>query len=332
MALVLSTSLDTDARSRDRNKKKAQSFKKSISKKFQRARNSVKKRVTRAKERTKKRAQEFQREVGRKKQQYKNAASQRYRRGKENLQRKSRESKKKFQTKVKKLDADLQTAKRKFGNRVSNAVNRIRRRYGPAAEKALVSYLSKTKKFNEGIIQRSQGAMANVRQWVKDPRKRKMAMTGVIVASAVAYYGYKHKDDLKYMAFKHGLQKVTVNVNGRAMTAEAAISRSILAQAPYLRGTSVAEDPAAVLAYGVTGLAKKDLMNNVALIPDRNGGMRSINESIYSVDDVDKAIAILNVSSSLEAMGMYASEHGHFGRYGQEFAASYGALEEQFGE
>jgi hypothetical protein len=80
------------------------------------------------------------------------------------------------------------------------------------------------------------------------------------VAGAVACYVYRNTqhvtDYAQYKALRYGLEHVKFNVDGKSVGAQDLLVASILKQGPGLQGTRIAEDPAAVLAYGRSRLER----------------------------------------------------------------------------
>lgn len=362
IVVALTSPSELDAGFWDKARQKADAVKESTKRKYEQTKRSVDRRVQKKKDRDRQRRPQPQRSARKKMERFKDSAKKNYQRKKEAFQSKYNSRKEAteenwkrrkqytrqqlkntydrsrnkmgnvYDIKSTQFKADFGRAKSKFGREAVRLVDYTVAAHGPTAGRAVASYLSKAKKYNEVIIRNSQGVMNKIRDNVRDPKKREKAMHAAILASAVAYYGYAHKNDLKYKAVRYGLQHVSVNVNGRHVSAEEAISSAILRQAPYLRGTRLAEDPAALLTYGVTSIATDDLMNNLAIIPDGSGEMRSINQSLHQVEGADDAIRVLQVSTSMEGMAMSAAENGNLGRYGEDFVASYKNMEGQFGE
>lgn len=136
---------------------------------------------------------------------------------------------------------------------------------------------------------------------------------------------YVHSDPLQYPVPGRRPR------SGQRLPLGNVVFNAILAQAPYLRGTRLAEDPAAVLTYGVVAVGKEDFLNQVHIIPDGSGGMMTINSSLAAAKGADQALAVLQVNSSIEGMAMTAAETGSFGPYGESFVASYRNVEENLG-
>lgn len=204
-----------------------------------------------------------------------------------------------------------------------------REQYGPKAEQGLANLYSVAGKKRNAIEKQLNSNIKSASKWAKDPNTRKKVVSGMIVASAVAYYGYKHQEDVKYLIINSTLESVKVPVNGEMVSAEDLVRNAIIQQAPFLSNTTLAEDPSAVLAYGVTATTKDDLMNKVALVPDGKGGVVSVNTAISQATGSEDALAALQISNSLEGMAMSAAEDGHMGIYGQQFAGTYAMMEER---
>lgn len=219
--------------------------------------------------------------------------------------------------KSKRLSDATKAKIRSFGNR-----------YGPKAEEGLVNFYNAAKGKKMVAEQQLGKTISSIQKRIKNPEIRKMAISGVVVASAVTYYGYTHKDDIQYMVINSTMEKVNVPVNGKMMSVESLISQSVCKNAPFLKNSTLANDPSAVLAYGVTATTKDDLMEKLEIVPDGNGNVVSVNAALSQATGSDDALSALQISNSLEGMARTAAEEGHLGVYGQQFAGTYAYMEE----
>jgi hypothetical protein len=205
-------------------------------------------------------------------------------------------------------------------------------RYGRLAGETVAAVLARSNKHGQEILTRSRDSMDLVKKRVRDPVVRERAIAGAVAATAVGYYAYEHRDEIQYKAIKLGMENVRVPVNGELTSVEDLYTVQILQRAPYLKGTKIAEDPAALLAYGAVSVGKEDFIEHAPIIPSKSGEMRSIGGTIESSDRASDAISALQVSTNWEGMAMEAAEHGQFGRHGENFAATYQSMESTFEE
>ncbi len=200
-------------------------------------------------------------------------------------------------------------------------------RYGKTPAVAMTYFMAKTNKGKDTISRNSLEAMETIKRKTRDPKMREKAMLGAVTASAVAYYSYTHQDELKYRALNKGLETITVPVNGQNKNLGQLYTEQVLQIAPSLEGCQLADDPAAVLAYGVATVGKEDIINRLEVVPDGKGGMQTIDHTLNETIGPENAVTALNLSSSVEGMAMSAADNGDFGRYGSQFAATYNTME-----
>ncbi len=227
----------------------------------------------------------------------------------------------------KKIKTTMRQVTKRYGNAAKNTLMATQKKYGTKVTQVLAVQMTRAEKNGLQAVKKSTALVHEVGRRVRNPRLRQKAMLGAAVAGGVAYYAYTHQDDIKYKTFRYGMDNIRIPLNGRTVPASEVVSKAILQQAPYLRGTRIAEDPAAVLAYGVVAVGKDDLINRVDLVPDGHGGMRTINQTIQSTEHGNEAMAALQLSSSIEGMALNAAAQGELGRYGEEFASSYNTME-----
>jgi len=221
--------------------------------------------------------------------------------------------------------------KKRYGAKTHQVIDDVIVTYGSRAGERLASVIAKSRSGGVAIARNTAKNMAAIKSKIKDPRTQQKAMKGVAIASAVAYYSYKNRDDIKYKATRHIFENVEVSVNGRNGKLGNVISQAILEKAPYLEGTDIAEDPAAIIAYGLVDVGKRGLMSNLEIMPDGKGGMISVNETIDGSYGTRQTVDALQLGSSLEGMAMNVAEDGQLGTHGQTFAATYGNMESRFG-
>ncbi len=226
----------------------------------------------------------------------------------------------------------LRDIQKTHGPRAVDTIMQARERMGQGAGEAVAAYLARAKTGGMAVLQRAQPMIQRIGHQVRDPRTQRRVVMGVIAAAGVAYYIHKHRDDIQYRAINYGLEHTMVKVGNQRVPLKQIITSQIISRAPYLRGTRLAEDPAASLAYGVVAVGKQDLMNNVALVPNGRGGLCSVNASIRGANHGQDALAALQVGTSLEGMAMTAAENGVAGVYGQTFAGAYRGMEGRLGQ
>ena len=164
-----------------------------------------------------------------------------------------------------------QMIQRVHGDRGVQAAVNASRRWGRETGAAVTSYLSRAGQQGMRALESSKPILDRVNQQVRDPRKRQQIALGVMAAAGAAYYIHTHHNEVKYNVINYGLEQTKVPVNGQQVPLKNVITSAVLRQAPYLEGTKLAEDPAAVLAYGVVAVGREDMMNRMEIIPRRPG-------------------------------------------------------------
>ena len=264
--------------------------------------------------------QEFVRKAGSQSERLKSAVQRKIVTGRENLAR------------VKEKAAQISRRGMASNQAVADAVRRAKSQWGPGAGQAVAAYLSRAKSGGMRIMEQARPIMDRVSTQVRDPRVQRRVALGVLAAAGAAYYLHTHRQDMQYKVLNYGLERTMINVNGSKVSLKDVITSQILRQAPYLKDTRLANDPAAVLSYGVVAVGREDLMNTVAIVPDGRGNLRSVNEAIHNTQGAEQAMSALQMGSSLEGMAMHAADKGVFGVYGQSFTGSYHQLEGSLGK
>lgn len=225
----------------------------------------------------------------------------------------------------------LARAREAYGNSKEQAIDYVSQRYGPGVKAVTTRVIEKSGAGATAILDRTQPMRARIEQQIRDPQKREKAIKATIVAGAVAYFVYRNAPDIRdyaeYKVIRFGLEHAKFNVDGKSVSAQDLWVASILQQAPGLQGSRIAEDPAALLAYGFTAMDRDALMNNMRIVPDGIGGATTISAATKSTRSVDDAIGVLQLSSSLEGMALNVAETGSFGPHAQTFAVTYNALD-----
>ena len=238
----------------------------------------------------------------------------------------------------------VERVRKRSGETISRTIKRIHgsagvqaaldtgRRYGQAAGAAVAAYLARSQQKGMQAVRRAQPLIAKISNTVRDPQIQRRLVLGAVAAAGAAYYAHSHKDVIKYRLINHVMESVSVPTQSGPAPLKRVVCGAILAHAPCLQGTSLAEDPAAVLSYGVVAVGKDDLMNKIAIVPDGRGNLRPVNAAIREVSGAEQAMSALQVSNSLEGMAMNAAGDGVFGVYGETFAGSYRSMEQKLGE
>jgi hypothetical protein len=315
------------------------SKKKSIKKKFNSSKEKYKSTKNKYKKKYKDKKQTLKKKYGLKKDKF----NKKYSAAKDKFKKKSKNLTKQIKKKATSTKTNIaqaivskknstkfkfQTKLKRFSEVTKNRVRSFGKKYGPKAEQGLATFLTVVKGKSKTAEKQLGKIISSTKRWVKNPENRKKAVSGVVVASAVAYYGYKHKDDIKYGVINTTMENVKVPVNGKMISVETLVSQAVCKNAPFLKNSTLAEDPSAVLAYGVTATAKDDLMNKLEIVPDGRGGVVSVNTAVAQASGSEDALAALEISNSLEGMAMVAAEEGHLGVYGKQFAGTYAHIEE----
>jgi hypothetical protein len=188
---------------------------------------------------------------------------------------------------------------------------------------SFVEYLARGKPGPFISMEQWEPLLVTIKRSVRDPEKRERAMKAVIAGAVALNDSHESKDADEYRTIRFCLQNTHVLVNFRPKSVASVISETILTHAPYLNGTRIADDPAAVFAYGIVFMGSDDLMNNFPMLPDGLGGLYTPNQASDSVENGAQALEALRVVNSLEGMAIKAAEQGHLGVYGETFAASY---------
>lgn len=228
--------------------------------------------------------------------------------------------------------ASVAAATVKHGDHARHLIDDMADRYGDRAAATTAKFLAGADQKALAYSQKMQGTYGRVAQKVADPDTREKVVSGLVVAGAYTYYAHQHKSDIKYKAVKYGLQHTSLKINGQTKTAEQLISDGILIKAPFLAGTRIADDPAALLAYGVVAIGSEQLIRDTPLLPDGRGGSQSIEAAARASPSASAAVDTLQLSASLEHMAMSGAKDGAFGRHGVEFASAYNRAEKRFGE
>ncbi len=196
-------------------------------------------------------------------------------------------------------------------------------RLGRKGGQVVAEYLEKTRSKGVDVVKKSIPLLAKIRKRVADPKIRRRMLAATLVAAGTGIAIYQNRDDIKYIALRNGMQAVHVQVNGETKSAEDIYRDAVLARAPYLAGTTIADDPAAMMAYGVTATVKHDLMNNVRIVPDGRGGVTSVNGAVGGATGAEGGLAALQVGASLEGMAIETANSGQLGPNARTFAAAY---------
>jgi len=202
--------------------------------------------------------------------------------------------------------------------------------FGLGAGAAVAVYLNQSREEGLMVVERSRPLIAKISAQVHDPRIQARLILGAIAASAVDYNLGQPNPDLALETLNYCLDGILVPVGARRLPLKAVISEAVLEKAPYLEGSPLAQDPAAVLAYGALAVGRQDLLRGLPIVPDGRGNLYSVQEAIRRAQRPEDALQALLVGVSLEGMANHASEQGVLGVYGQTFAAAYRNLEQGF--
>ncbi len=216
-----------------------------------------------------------------------------------------------------------QKANKRLGKGGFTSTDHTKTKQGPEGAKAFAEYLAHGKRGTLISVKQWEPLMVRIKRSVRDPVKRERAMRAVIAGAVVLVGSHNSEDAIEYKAIKFGLQNTYVLVNYRPKSVASVISERILAQAPYLNGTRMADDPVALFTYGIVSMGNDDLMNNFPVIPDGLGGLHTVSQAVHSVESAAQALETLRVVTCLEGMALTAAKQGHLGVYGENFVASY---------
>ncbi|MBW1738631.1 MAG: hypothetical protein JRJ69_14050 [Deltaproteobacteria bacterium] len=265
-------------------------------------------------------------------QQKKKNFSRKYQQKKRNFRRRYQQNKRSATNRMQQAKNNLEKRIRKskaLGYEAKKAAKKTLSRLGVSAGQAVTSFLEKTKGRGAKVVEKATPIMQHIKRKVRDPEVQRRAMVGVLVAAGTAAAIYKHKDDIQYRLASEGMRRVKIPVNGQMRSVEDVYSEAILKKAPYLRGTAIAEDPAQILAYGVAATAKKDLLNNIDIVPNGRGGLTSVNSAVINATGADQGLAALQIGDTIEGMSVEAARSGQLGYNAQIFAAAYSGASEK---
>jgi hypothetical protein len=214
-------------------------------------------------------------------------------------------------------------ANKRLGKEGFAIIDHTKTKQGPGVANAFAVYLAHAQRGPLISIKQWEPLLVRIKRSVRDPKKQERAMRAVIAGAIVLACSHESEDAIKYKAIKFGFQNTYVLVNYRPKSMSSVISEKILAQAPYLNGTRIADDPVSVFAYGIVSMGSDDLMNNFPMIPDGLGGLHTVNQAVHSVESAAQALETLRLVTCLEGMALTAAKQGHLGLYGETFVASY---------
>nr|VFK57371.1 MAG: hypothetical protein BECKTC1821F_GA0114240_101714 [Candidatus Kentron sp. TC] len=227
---------------------------------------------------------------------------------------------------VQKKNQDVSQIVNLLSSESRTVISRVKQRTDARTAEAVV-FLMASKEKGERAMMRVAPILNKVDEFHRDPRIRKKAVTGILVAAAVGTATYQHRDDLKYLATNKTLETVKVPVNGEMRSLNQLYTDAVLQRAPYLRGSDIAEDPAKMLAYGMTSTAKDDLINHFPIVPDGRGGVTTISTATENVPGAKQALAVLQMEAAVEKMAsnlaVESAASGQFGDHAQTFAVTY---------
>ncbi len=296
-------------------KKNYNQKKKDYSKKYNQKKNDLGKKYNQKKKEVSGRYNQKKKEFSNKYKQKKEDISEKYQQKRRIAEKEAQKIKKIIEKKIEKSESFSAEAKRTAKKSLS--------RLGTSGGQAVTDFLKKTKGRGVQTVEQAMPIMQNIKSKVSDPEIQRRAMAGVLVAAATGAAIYHHRDNIQYLVASECMKNVKVPVNGQMQSIEDVYSEAILKRAPYLRGTAIAEDPAKMLAYGVTATAKDDLLNNVDMVPNGRGGLTSVNGAIVNATGVDQGLAALQVGDTMEGMAVETARNGQLGHNAQIFAAAY---------
>ena len=212
---------------------------------------------------------------------------------------------------------------RSLGSGLRHRVRGITRRYGAAAGTAAAIFLSRNGRSGARILARSRPAIRAAVAYSRNPRTQRRAVAAILIAASAGYAVYRHQDDIKYAVASKVLDDVRVPVNGRTVSANTVWRDAVLKRAPFLRGTDIAEDPAKIIAYGLVGTATSDLAYRLEIVPDGKGGVTTVARAIERSDDSDRALAALQLQSTMEGAAIETMRSGRLGPSAALFATAY---------
>ena len=313
-------------------KDKFQQKKREIDRSFQQKKNDFNKNYQQKKKDVSRSFNQKKEDFSRSYQQKKEDVSRNYQKKKEDLSRTYQDQKRSVTNRVQQeitlLEKRIQNSKR-LGNEAKLAAKESISRFGTSAGQTVTSFLEKTKGKGVEVLEKATPIMQRINEKVRDPEVQKRAMAGVLVAAGTGMAIYQHKDDIKYRLYSEGMKRVRIPVNGQMKSVEDIYSEAILKEAPYLRGTAIAQDPAQILAYGVTATAKKDLLNNIDIVPNGRGGLTSVNSAVIDATGAEQGLAVLQIGDTMEGMAVETARNGQLGHNAQIFAAAYAGASEK---
>ena len=187
---------------------------------------------------------------------------------------------------------NLMQAYDQYGKHAGAALAEAIRRHGPAAgEKA-------------GILLNE--VLGHAGQYMENEENQRKAAEAVITTAVI----YSKFDSEKKRITKEAITLAANNIevvdpHGRRTNLNRYTQEWIGTNAPYLRGTSIAEDPAEAITYGVIYGDTNYICNDMKLLHCKDGEFRSIRDTaIYeSGFDADQTIAALEIADNFATLG-----------------------------
>lgn len=130
------------------------------------------------------------------------------------------------------------------------------------------------------------------RELVSDPGLQARALDGVVAALELR----ERLATLRDEALRRGLDLVgngiTVDIGGRRQSLNEWAGGWIETHVPFLRGTSIARAPIESLTYTFVAPDRSFILEELRIIPDGNGGARSIAETLAGATGLDPGRAL----------------------------------------
>jgi len=137
----------------------------------------------------------------------------------------------------------------------------------------------------QSFLERSGPAMAH---WAGDPKNQEKVFAGVRTALEVRTRYQKGKSELFGRAVDVLGNQVQVEVNGRRMTLNQASSQFIRERAPFLEGSSLAEEPVEALVYTLVAGDKGFAFREMKVVRNRQGQYVSCQELLLDSSPLDR--------------------------------------------
>lgn len=190
------------------------------------------------------------------------------------------------------VQREVEMAQRRFGNQTAAELSRAYSQYGPQIGRQVQNSLD--------IYYR------NSARWASNPQNQQKAVNA-IVQTAVVYnrFDSKKKRITKQAITRAGEHIMVQDHRGRSVNLNQFSKDYISQNAPFLAGTSIAEDPAEALTYGIIYGDTNYIFNDMKVMPSRNGEFHSVRDAAIMNAGLDagQTLAALEMADNIQTLG-----------------------------